>query len=56
MVLQGARRYKDMTELKFPVTELEKNSFQVVVDMALLLLAISLQTDSMSISRRLAIM
>ena len=35
MVLQGARRYKDMTELKFPVTELEKNRFQVVVDMAL---------------------
>jgi len=35
MVLQGARRYKDMTELKFPVAELEKDRFQVVVDMAL---------------------
>lgn len=35
MVLQGAWRYKDMTELKFPVTELEKDKFQVVVDMAL---------------------
>ncbi len=35
MVLQGARRYEDMTELKFPVTELEKDKFQVVVDMAL---------------------
>ena len=35
MVLQGARKFKDMTELKFPVTELEKDKFQVVVDMSL---------------------
>ena len=34
MVLQGTLRGKDMAELKFPVTELDKNKFQVVVDMA----------------------
>lgn len=35
MVLQGTRRSKDMAEMKFPITELEKDKFQVVVDMAL---------------------
>ena len=34
MVLQGMGK-KNMEELKFPVTELDKDKFQVVVDMSL---------------------
>jgi hypothetical protein len=34
MVLQGMGK-KNMAELKFPVTELDKDKFQVVVDMNL---------------------